>query len=67
MKNLLIFRIALDRREFNTLNKNLLLKISFLERIIRNLHINKVIDYLIDKINFNTNEDSDICNYIIKS
>ena len=33
---------------------------------MRNLHTNKVMDYLMDKINCNTNKDNDIGNYFIK-
>ena len=40
---------------------------NFSGRILRNLYNNKVIDYLMDKMSCNTNEDSDISNYIIKS
>ena len=39
----------------------------FLGRIMRNLYINKVMSYLTDKINCNTNKDSNIGNYFIKS
>ena len=57
----------MKRKEFNLLNKNLLPKRQFFRSNYEKLHTNKVIDYITDRMCANTNQDSGIGNYSIKS
>ena len=54
-------RIQSVKYEFVTKKGN------FSGKTIKNLCTNEVMDYLTDKINYNTNKDSDIGSYFIKS
>ena len=61
------FWIVSMKREFYLLKINFLQKGDFSGLIAKNLHANKVIDYLIDKMKLNANKCSDNSDYFVES
>ena len=67
MVNLVTFGIEIAKKEFNLQIVNLWQKGDFLGNIMKHLCANKVLDYLTDEIELNSNKDYSIGNYFIES